>query len=114
MYERSVVSNEGQNAIKTTRLENSAGFSSADQFQDFDALFGQVFARTGRHVCDDQSIAHRFDSAVDGNDTSRAFGGHIQVVSDSSGGHFQHVIGCALVQKYTTQRRQKSTGRTTI
>ena len=70
-----------------------------------DALLGQIARSALLEVGRAQASAQGLDSSVDSDDASSAFGRDVQVISDGTGRHFQHRIGCRLVQKDTAQGR---------
>lgn len=83
-------------------------------YQEYlDALLCEVLAgATAGDISHDEPGADGLKSAVLCCDATRAFGGHVQVVSNGPRRHLQHVVGGALVREDVAQSGEERARRT--
>lgn len=88
--------------------------NKANQVADLNALLRKVFAGACFHDSNSQSVAERFHCALHGNNSPRAFRRNVQVVSDGTSSHLQHVVWRSFVKKDLTQSWKKCSWRTAV
>ncbi len=75
-------------------------------------LFSQISASPVVKFHHHQPVTQGFDGSIDSHNPAGAFSGHVQVVGDGPGCHFQHIIWSALIQEDLTQSWEKCPWRT--
>lgn len=75
-------------------------------------LLSQISAGPVVELHHHQPVTQGFNSSIYSHNPAGTFSGHIQVVGDGPGCHFQHIIWCALIQEDLTQSWEKRPWRT--